>query len=233
MFTKNIKAAFSSSPKSCNKKEPRDESGDDLIDEKLLSSQEIGPDDVLKFKTATRGYLCPPGSYKYDIQFLSFCLRDMQTKAVLFEVRRPENALQQVQTAPQAINTLARDENESDLKDEQLSRCVRYHFSPEFLRLKTVGAAVEFSVGKHQLSEFRMIERHYFKNKLLKSFDFNFGFVIPESINSVEHIYELPKLSDKEIQEIVAHPYETQSDSFYFVDGKLVMHNKAVYAYNN
>lgn len=58
--------------------------------------------------------------------------------------------------------------------------------------------SVEFSVGKHQLSEFRMIERHYFKNKLLKSFDFNFGFVIPESINSVEHIYELPKLSDKE-----------------------------------
>ena len=27
-------------------------------------------------------------------------------------------------------------------------------------------------------------------------------------------------------------PYETRSDSFYFVDNKLVMHNKADYAYN-
>lgn len=26
--------------------------------------------------------------------------------------------------------------------------------------------------------------------------------------------------------------YETRSDSFYFVDNKLIMHNKADYAYN-
>ena len=26
--------------------------------------------------------------------------------------------------------------------------------------------------------------------------------------------------------------YETRSDSFYFVDDKLIMHNKADYAYN-
>ena len=33
------------------------------------------------------------------------------------------------------------------------------------------------------------------------------------------------------VQELVEHPYETKSDSFYFVDNKLVMHNKADYAY--
>ena len=33
------------------------------------------------------------------------------------------------------------------------------------------------------------------------------------------------------VQELVDHPYETKSDSFYFVDNKLVMHNKADYAY--
>lgn len=27
-------------------------------------------------------------------------------------------------------------------------------------------------------------------------------------------------------------PYETRSDSFYFVEDKLIMHNKADYAYN-
>lgn len=31
---------------------------------------------------------------------------------------------------------------------------------------------------------------------------------------------------------MIENPYETRSDSFYFVDNKLVMHNKADYAYN-
>ena len=34
------------------------------------------------------------------------------------------------------------------------------------------------------------------------------------------------------VKELVEHPYETKSDSFYFVEGRLVMHNKAEYAYN-
>jgi hypothetical protein len=28
---------------------------------------------------------------------------------------------------------------------------------------------------------------------------------------------------------MIEHPYETKSDSFYFVDNRLVMHNKAAY----
>ena len=31
---------------------------------------------------------------------------------------------------------------------------------------------------------------------------------------------------------MVQNPFQTKSDSFYFVDGKLIMHNKADYAYN-
>ena len=30
---------------------------------------------------------------------------------------------------------------------------------------------------------------------------------------------------------MVECPYETQSDSFYFVDDKLIMHNKAYFSY--
>lgn len=39
-----------------------------------------------------------------------------------------------------------------------------------------------------------MIERHYFRDKLLKSFDFDFGFIPPNSKNTVEQIYEFPSL---------------------------------------
>jgi len=34
------------------------------------------------------------------------------------------------------------------------------------------------------------------------------------------------------VKEMISHPFETRSDSFYFVDDRLVMHNKADYAYN-
>lgn len=34
------------------------------------------------------------------------------------------------------------------------------------------------------------------------------------------------------VRQMVERPYETRSDSFYFVDNKLIMHNKADYAYN-
>lgn len=33
------------------------------------------------------------------------------------------------------------------------------------------------------------------------------------------------------VEEMIANPYETKSDSFYFVEDKLIMHNKASYKY--
>jgi protein unc-119 len=113
-----------------------------------------------------------------------------------------------------------------------------------------------FQVGKKECRDFRMIERHYFKGKLVKSFDFKFGFCIPGilslffyfaffppqllneqitnpigSTNNWDALYDLPPMGDSQIAEMIACPYETKSDSFYFVDGKLVMHNKASYKY--
>lgn len=41
-----------------------------------------------------------------------------------------------------------------------------------------------------------------------------------------------PLVSPVAVREMILHPYETQSDSFYFVDNKLVMHNKADYSYS-
>ena len=34
------------------------------------------------------------------------------------------------------------------------------------------------------------------------------------------------------VNEMIDNPYETKSDSFYFVNGKLIMHNKASYKVN-
>jgi len=76
-----------------------------------------------------------------------------------------------------------------------------------------------------------MIERHYFKDRLIKSFDFTFGFCIPNTTNTWETIYEMPTLTKAQETEMIENPFETRSDSFYFVDNELIMHNRAEYAY--
>ncbi|XP_074529182.1 protein unc-119 homolog B [Halichoeres trimaculatus] len=186
-------------------------------EEDLLASAVITPEDVLGLQKITENYLCSPDENIYNIDFTRFKIRDMETATVLFEITKP----------PSTDKAGGR----RDI-DPNAGRFVRYQFTPAFLRLRQVGATVEFTVGDMPIDNFRMIERHYFREKLLKSFDFEFGFCMPSSKNTCEHIYEFPPLSEDSIREMILHPYETQSDSFYFVDNKLVMHNKADYSYN-
>ena len=44
-------------------------------------------------------------------------------------------------------------------------------------------------------------------------------------------MYDVPQLDDVLIEEMIQNPYETKSDSFYFVGNELIMHNKASYKY--
>lgn len=190
-----------------------------VTEEQLLQKDHITPNDVLRLAKACESYLVAPEANIYDINFVRFKLRDLTSGATLFEVAKPEGS--------QLMANEDDDEN-----DPSCGRFVRYQFTPQFLKLKTVGATVEFTIGNEPVNKFRMVERHYFKDKLLKSFDFEFGFLIPQSKNTMEHIYEFPELSSDEIKEMIEHPYETRSDSFYFVDDRLIMHNKADYSYN-
>nr|BAE93512.1 hypothetical protein similar to Unc-119 [Enchytraeus japonensis] len=193
-----------------------------ITENELLEQDYITPDDVLRLTKATTAYLVRPEANIYDINFVRFKLRDIATKQTLFEVSKPESS------SPSHEG----EEEDYDELDPTNGRFVRYQFTPQFLKLKTVGATVEFTLGDKPVNKFRMIERHYFRNRLLKSFDFEFGFLIPMSKNTMEHIYEFPDLSKEQMEQMIDCPYETRSDSFYFVDDKLIMHNKADYSYN-
>lgn len=187
----------------------------------LCKKTTISPEDVLTLSKITEGYLCVPDANIYNIDFVRFKIRDLDTGTVLFEIAKPSVLLEDNQTEGKV--------EETDLNS---GRFVRYQFTPKFLKLKLVGATVEFTVGNKPVNKFRMIERHYFRNKLLKTFDFEFGFCIPHSKNTCEHIYKFPNLDPETIEEMIQYPFETKSDSFYFVEDRLVMHNKAEYAYN-
>lgn len=189
-------------------------------DELRQLGADISPDHVLGLRVVTEDYLCKPEDNIYNIDFTRFKIRDLETGSVLFEIAKPPN-----------VGPLDSEDGGGDV-DISTGRFVRYQFTPAFLKLRTVGATVEFTVGDRPINSFRMIERHYFQGRLLKNFDFDFGFCIPNSRNTCEHIYEFPQLPEDLIRQMVEHPYDTRSDSFYFVDNKLIMHNKADYAYN-
>ncbi|CAF0723620.1 unnamed protein product [Adineta ricciae] len=183
-----------------------------ITEEELLEKDSpLTVDDVLRLRKATNNYLTETDENVYKIDFVRFRIRDMKTNAVLFEVER------------------AHDDDDIELT---AGRFVQYHFPPSFLKMKQVGALVDFTVGDREVKSFRMIERHYFRDQLIKSFDFDFGFCPPNTRNSIEHIYEMPELNSKQIKEMIEHPNETKSDSFYFVDNQLIMHKKAAYAFD-
>uniref|UniRef100_A0A1B6D0H6 GMP phosphodiesterase delta subunit domain-containing protein n=1 Tax=Clastoptera arizonana TaxID=38151 RepID=A0A1B6D0H6_9HEMI len=211
-------------PSSKNNKSNKEVSTEGCVtEEQLLKKDVVTPDDILKLRKITENYLCSPDANIYDIEFVRFKIRDLDSGTVLFEIAKP--------TVPPEP-----DETEVDVEPEEsdpnAGRFVRYQFTPQFLKLKTVGATVEFTVGNSPINKFRMIERHFFRDSLLKSFDFEFGFCIPNSSNTCEHIYNFPTLSSSLVSEMITHPFETRSDSFYFVDDRLMMHNKADYSYN-
>uniref|UniRef100_A0A2M4AYX3 Putative photoreceptor synaptic vesicle protein n=1 Tax=Anopheles triannulatus TaxID=58253 RepID=A0A2M4AYX3_9DIPT len=217
----------------------------------------ITPDYVLQLNKIADDYLCTPDANIYEIDFTRFKIRDLESGAVLFEIAKPSvsDIAQTTSTEggakkePAAAATEATadsatvsgaattttptaTEEVEETFEPNAGRYVRYQFTPQFLKLKTVGATVEFTVGSKSVKNFRMIERHFFKDRLLKTFDFEFGYCIPFSKNTCEHIYEFPTIPPDLVNEMIQHPFETRSDSFYFVDGCLVMHNKADYAYN-
>lgn len=192
-----------------------------VTEESLLAKENISPEDVLRMQKPTQNYLCTMDANVYNIDFTRFKIRDLESGAVLFEIVKPatEEGVEEIPESPELLSPDA-------------GRMVRYHFTPKFLKLKMVGATVEFIIGPKPVNNFRMIERHFFRNKLLKTFDFEFGFCIPNSKNTCEHIYEFPRIHPDTAAEMVRSPFETRSDSFYFVDNKLVMHNQAEYAYD-
>lgn len=168
----------------------------------------VSPADVVAFTAPTSEFLCPIEANVFDIQFGNFKIRDAESGVVLLDIERDYQSF------------------------TEESRFIQYSFPPEFLSIRTVGMTLSFSVGARPVHNLRMVERHYFRERLLQSYDFSVPFCIPNSKNTWEAIYSLPELSPDEIQEIVENPFLTKSDSFFFVEDALIMHTRAEYDYS-
>ncbi|XP_061640801.1 protein unc-119 homolog B-like isoform X2 [Phyllopteryx taeniolatus] len=158
----------------------------------------VTPEDVLGLRVATQGYLCKPKENIYNIDFVRFNIRDLETGTVLFEIAKPPHSglCRSMELEVDVFLCYALERRMRKIERAMQAQAGLYTTSSSaaFLRLMTVEATVEFTVGNRALNNFRMIEWHYFRDCLLKSV--NFGFCIPNSQNTCEHIYEFPQLSE-------------------------------------
>ncbi|KAG2423035.1 hypothetical protein HXX76_015551 [Chlamydomonas incerta] len=178
---------------------------------------QITPEVVLSYTKPASGYLCPLNANTFGIEFLKFEIKDYDTNRVVYQVAREPDS----EPLPEVL----------DPEIENMIRSVKYTFPASFLKYKTVRTLLEFCVGPQPVNNLRMIERHFFKDKLVRTYDFEFGFCIPNSTNSWEAIYDVPEYPAAVINDYITSPWAHKSDSFYFVDNKLIMHNKAEYQY--
>lgn len=103
------------------------------------------PEAILNLTGITEDYLCNALDNVYNIDFTRFKIRDLETDLVLFEIAKPPS--EQFRTTTATKDVLLGDQQRQQLDgggslllDPNSGRYVRYQFTPQFLRLKTVGA---------------------------------------------------------------------------------------------
>ena len=160
-------------------------------------------------------FLCKLKDNWPKLSFKGFKIRDMISNITLVDVPTDE----------------IEDESQLTDDDDPSKRQIKYHFGPDFLQLQTVGLTMRFGIGGQPVQNMEMVERHYFKGRVIQDYSFKFGFVIPNSVNEWEFVYDMPDFSEEEAQDIITDPWGVKSDSFFFADGRLVVHNRAEYNY--
>ena len=166
---------------------------------------------ALKLDKALDHFLIKKEDNIYGIRFNGFRLRDLKTEKIYHEYYPSD---------PYELDYFA---------DHMLD----YPFPNAILKgQKHLGTTLNLVVGDKPAKNLVLLERHYIGGKLAANFRFQFPMFIPKSENTVEFIYEIPKLSD-EVEEKLekGEDVHAESDTFIFVEGKLTVHRRAKYTY--
>lgn len=148
----------------------------------------------------------------YGIRFKGFKLRDFQTNEIFHHF-------------------VADDIFELDyFADNELI----YIFPHKILKAKNLASNLTLVVGDNLVKNLTLIERHYIDDNIAANYKFEFPLFMPNSENNVEFMYPVPPLS-QESQEKLNRGEEinAKSDTFIFVEGKLVIHRRANYTYTS
>jgi hypothetical protein len=168
-------------------------------------------EDVLKMEKPTENFFLTIEDNTPGVRFNGFKLRNMETGEVYHEYY------------PSDIYEL------DYFADHELE----YAFSNKLIsKVKTIGSTLNLVVGNQVVKNLVLIERHYVEGKLAANYQFKFPLFMPNSQNSIEFIYNIPKLEGETGKKLAENkPIMAKSDTFIFVEGKLQVHRRAHYVY--
>ena len=173
-------------------------------------TKDITPEEVLKLDKPTDHFIVTLEDNKPGVRFNGFKLRDSETDEIYHEYY------------PSDIYEL----------DYFADHTLEYKFGYKIIKTKNIGTTLKLVVGDNLVKNLLIIERHYIDNKLAVNYQFKFPLFMPKSENSIEFIYTIPKLAP-EVEEQIKNgeTVHAKSDTFIFVEGKLIIHRRANYAY--
>lgn len=115
--------------------------------------------------------------------FGHYMIKDYDSKEVLVEIK------EEMQEAVHSMALLQEEAGLATLDD----RTIQYQFGKKFLDYKTLSLKLEFNIiSDEPVKDLLLVERHYFRDRLLINFEFKFPFCMPHSKNDCEFIYDLP-----------------------------------------
>ena len=173
---------------------------------------ELTEEEALKMEKPLDHFLVKLEDNIYGVKFNGFRLKDAESGKVFHEY-------------------YPKDEYELDYFADHM---LDYPFPNDILKgQKHLGTKLNIVIVEDKVvKNLVLLERHYIEGKLAANFRFPFKLLPPKSKNEVEFIYVIPKLSD-EIEEKLKKGEDIHgaSDTFVFVDGKLIIHRRAKYTY--
>ena len=107
-----------------------------------------------------------------------------------------------------------------------------YDFPESFFDAKYISTFLKIKVGDHEVRDLVLIENHFYKDKRIASYKFTLPFCAPNSVNTWEYVYDIPKLPQEYIQNLISGNAKNTSDTFFFVQGKMILHNKSDYLFH-
>jgi len=167
------------------------------------------PDDILSMKLPTDKFLVELKDNIFGIRFKGFKLRDCDSGEIFHNLET---------------------QNVYEL-DHFASNILKYKFPLKILETKTLGSNLILVVGDQLVKNLDLIERHYIDDELVANYKFNFPLFMPGTENSIEFIYKVPVLNEETIKQKSKKEINAKSDTFIFVDNKLIIHRRAEYVY--
>lgn len=172
--------------------------------------KEISINQVMSMTAPSENFYVELNDNTYGIRFKGFKLRDIKTNEI-FHSYQSENIY------------------ELDYFAENI---LEYVFPLSILKANNLGSNITLVVGNNLVKNLTLIERHYLDDQLAANYNFEFPVFMPDSENNIEFMYPIPPLRKSTLEQISkGEDIYGKSDTFIFVEGKLIVHRRADYVY--